>query len=163
MTRLLLPALLALVCALPAQAEAPLYQQRFKTLDGKQAAVAQWRGKPLVVNFWATWCAPCREEIPEFVALQKQYAGKVQFVGLAIDDAESVRAFIRQYKVNYPSLIGEADAMKAMQAEGNVVGGLPFTTVYDARGNRVAAELGRLKGSKLDGILKKLVTAPAKK
>ncbi|HSC80465.1 MAG TPA: TlpA disulfide reductase family protein [Chitinolyticbacter sp.] len=160
MIQRLFPALLASTIAVAAHAEAPLYKSRFKTLDGKQAAVAQWRGKPLVVNFWATWCAPCREEIPEFIQLQKKYAGRVQFVGIAIDDAVSAQAFIKQYKVNYPNLIGEADVMKAMQLEGNVVGGLPFTTIYDARGNKVAAELGRLRASKLDGILKKLTTQP---
>ncbi|TJZ75517.1 TlpA family protein disulfide reductase [Chitiniphilus eburneus] len=164
----LLPRLLAttLVAALSlpvAQAaESPLFKTPLHTLDGKRATLAQWRGKPLVVNFWATWCSPCREEIPEFVALQKKYADRVQFVGIAIDDAAAVRAFIKQYKVNYPSLIGEGNAMKAMQVEGNTVGGLPFTALYDAQGNKVAVELGRLKGAKLESLLQPLLQKPKK-
>ncbi|UXY14716.1 TlpA family protein disulfide reductase [Chitiniphilus purpureus] len=155
-------ALLAALLAMPvAQAQqAPLYRHTLKTLDGKPAGFAQWRGKPLVVNFWATWCSPCREEIPEFVALQKRYAGKVQFVGVAIDEVAPVRTFIKQHRVNYPNLIGAADAMKLMQAEGNVVGGLPFTALYDAGGKRVAVKLGRLKGEELERMLQPLLKAP---
>ncbi|GAA5784815.1 hypothetical protein GCM10007860_17400 [Chitiniphilus shinanonensis] len=162
--RLLAAALTTLLALSSAQAaESPLYKTRLDTVDGKAATLATWRGTPLVVNFWATWCSPCREEIPEFVALQKKYAGRIQFVGIAIDDAEAVRAFIKQYRVNYPSLIGEGNAMKAMQAEGNTVGGLPFTALYDAQGNKVAVHLGRLPGAKLESMLQPLLQNPTKK
>lgn len=129
----------------------------FNDLAGKPQAIQQWQGTPLVVNYWATWCGPCRQEMPELVELQKKYQGKVQFIGIAIDDAAPVRAFVKQYKVQFPILIGGNSAMEMMRSEGNVQGGLPFTVIYDAKGNQIAKELGRLSKEKLDGQLKALI------
>jgi len=128
----------------------------FPDLAGKPQAIKQWQGKPLVINYWATWCGPCRQEMPELVELQKKYQGKVQFVGIAIDEVQPVSVFVKQYKVNFPILIGGNSAMELMRAQGNVQGGLPFTVIYDAKGNQIAKELGRLSKEKLDGQLKAL-------
>lgn len=128
----------------------------FNDLAGKPQAIKQWQGKPLVVNYWATWCGPCRQEMPELVELQKKYQGKVQFIGIAIDEVAPVSAFAKQYKVNFPTLIGGNSAMEMMRAQGNVQGGLPFTVIFDAKGNLIAKELGRLSKEKLDGQLKAL-------
>ena len=129
----------------------------FPDLAGKPQAIKQWQGKPMVVNYWATWCGPCRQEMPELVELQKKYQGKVQFVGIAIDEVQPVSVFVKQYKVNFPTLIGSNSAMEMMRAQGNVQGGLPFTVIYDAQSKLVFKELGRMHKEKLDDQLKKLI------
>ena len=81
--------------------------------DGKTQALSQWKGKVLVVNFWATWCAPCREEIPVFVGLQHELGVKgLQFVGISIDQADKTREFATTFKINYPTLIGTFDTLE---------------------------------------------------
>ena len=129
----------------------------FPDLAGKPQAMKQWQGKPIVVNYWATWCGPCRQEMPELVELQKKYQGKVQFVGIAIDEVAPVTVFAKQYKVNFPTLIGSNSAMEMMRAQGNVQGGLPFTVIIDGKGQLVFKELGRMHKEKLDDQLKKLI------
>lgn len=129
------------------------WDSRFPDMNGKEQALAQWRGKPLIVNYWATWCAPCREEMPEFISTQKKYSKRLRFVGIAIDNPEDVAKFVKQYGVNYPVLIGDNRAMELMRSEGNRIGGLPFTVIYDAAGNKVAVEAGRLRQDKLNAYL----------
>ncbi len=125
-------------------------------LTGKPQAIKQWQGKPIVVNYWATWCGPCRQEMPELVELQKKYQGKIQFIGIAIDEVAPVSVFVKQYKVNFPTLIGGNSAMQMMRSAGNLQGGLPFTVIYDAKGQQVFKELGRIHKDKLDDQLKAL-------
>ena len=73
-------------------------------VEGREQALGQWQGKVLVVNFWATWCAPCREEMPEFVRAQAELGGKgLQFVGIAVDQADKVRQFAQEIGINYPA------------------------------------------------------------
>lgn len=133
---------------------AGFWQSRFVGLDDKPQALSQYRGKPLVVNFWASWCAPCRQEMPDFVAAQKAFGDKVRFVGIAIDNKAAVQKFLKEVPVNYPVLLGEQDAMDLMRAEGNKFGALPFTLVFDAKGNKVATHPGILHKEKLDQYLK---------
>ena len=126
--------------------------------QGQQQALAQWRGKVLVVNFWATWCAPCREEMPQFVATQTRDGPKgVQFVGIAVDDPEKVRAFAKELKLNYPALIGGYGAIELSKALGNDLAALPFTVVIDRHGRVAETQLGPLKQPKLDALLTKLL------
>ena len=128
--------------------------------DGREQALAQWRGKVLVVNFWATWCAPCREEMPQFVAAQARDGAKgVQFVGIAVDDVEKVRVFAREIGLNYPTLIGGFGAIELSRTLGNDLAALPFTIVLDRRGRVVHTQLGPLKAARLDGLLAKLTGA----
>jgi thiol-disulfide isomerase/thioredoxin len=99
-------------------------------LDGKEQALGQWKGKVLIVNFWATWCVPCREEMPEFVKLQKEFGDRgVQFVGIAVDDPAKVRQFAAELGLNYPALIGGYGAIELSKSLGNRVGALPYTLV----------------------------------
>ena len=106
--------------------------------EGKSQALAQWRGKVMVVNFWATWCPPCLEEIPEFVRMQEKFGNQgLQFVGIAIDNTAKVREFAAKYRMNYPVLIGEADAIELARVAGNELGGLPFTVIVDRRGRLI--------------------------
>lgn len=113
--------------------------------QGQRHGISEWDGKLLVVNFWATWCPPCLHEIPMFITLQERYQGRgVQFLGIAIDDADKVRAFADEIGLNYPTLHGQLDAIEVMSAYGNQSGGLPFTVFIDASGAIVARHPGVL-------------------
>ncbi|WP_051711336.1 TlpA family protein disulfide reductase [Andreprevotia chitinilytica] len=132
------------------------FDAHLKGLDGKSQALSQFRDKPIVVNYWATWCGPCREEIPEFVQLSKKYAGKVQFIGIAVDDVQAVTQFARDYKISYPLFPDETASLALLQSEGNPDGKLPFTVVYDGQGKKVTTKLGRMKGDALEAVIKNL-------
>ncbi len=127
-------------------------------LDGHDQALAQWHGKVLVVNFWATWCAPCREEMPQFVAAQAARGAKsVQFVGIAVDQADKVREFAKQIGLNYPALIGGFGAIELSKSLGNDLGALPFTVVIDRQGRVAERHLGPLVQPGLDRMLDRLL------
>lgn len=131
---------------------------RLADLQGQTQALSQWRGNVLVVNFWATWCAPCREEIPAFVRLQDKYRAQgLQFVGIAIDQRDPVLAFVREFGINYPVLLGGIDTIDMSRHAGNRVGALPFTLIFDRAGKIAAAEVGGIKEARLDAIVKPLL------
>lgn len=133
---------------------AALYQTAFGDLNGAQTALAQWRGQVLVLNFWATWCPPCREEIPEFMQTQTRLGARgMQIVGIAIDDAQAVAAFVAELKINYPTLLGGLAGSDLARALGNRSGGLPFTVIVDRNGNVVAAKAGKMTGAELEAIV----------
>ncbi|WP_028448496.1 MULTISPECIES: TlpA family protein disulfide reductase [Chitinibacter] len=137
----------------------PLWALKLPDPQGKSQALQQWQGKPVIVNYWATWCGPCRQEMPEMVALQKQYAGKIQFIGIAIDEPQPVAQFAKQLKVNYPILIGGDSAMQLMRQQGNAMGGLPFTVFFDGKGQRVHQHLGKISHAQLEEQIKRLLNA----
>ena len=123
-------------------------------MEGKSQAMAQWRGKVLVVNFWATWCQPCLLEIPEFVRMQEKFGPQgLQFVGIAIDTPVKVREFATKYRMNYPILVGELEAIDLARIAGNELGGLPFTVIMDRKGELLRTELGGLTEQKLTPII----------
>ena len=131
---------------------------RLADLQGQTQALSQWRGKVLVVNFWATWCAPCREEIPAFVRLQDQYRAQgLQFVGIAIDQRDPVLAFVREFGINYPVLLGGIETVDMSRHAGNRVGALPFTLIFDRAGTIAATEVGGVKEARLQAIIKPLL------
>lgn len=131
---------------------------RLADLKGQQRSLAQWRGRVLVVNFWATWCAPCREEIPMFVRLQEKYRGQgLQFVGIAIDQPDKVQSFAKEFAINYPVLMGGIEAVESSRQAGNRIGALPFTLVIDRDGKIAATQLGELKEAKLDDMIQRLL------
>ncbi|MBI3526303.1 MAG: TlpA family protein disulfide reductase [Betaproteobacteria bacterium] len=118
----------------------------------------QWRGKLLVVNFWATWCPPCREEMPGFSRLHAKYAAKnVQFVGIAIDNADKVQEFSLQTPVSYPLLVGGPALMPLMAELGDAAGGLPFTVIIGRDGTLRQTHLGIWKESSLEDSLNALM------
>jgi len=125
---------------------------------GQETALRQWKGKVIVVNFWATWCVPCREEMPEFVKAQREFGAQgVQFVGIAIDQPDKVDAFAKELNLNYPALVGGFGAIELSKTLGNKVGALPFTVVVDRGGRVVHTQLGRLKEAQLRSILAQLL------
>jgi thiol-disulfide isomerase/thioredoxin len=128
-------------------------------VDGRQQALSQWRGKVLIVNFWATWCAPCREEMPHFIAAQARDGAKgLQFVGIAVDQVDKVREFAQEIRLNYPSLIGGLGAIELSKALGNELTALPFTIILDRSGGVVHTQLGPLKAARLDALLDRLLS-----
>ena len=117
----------------------------FPDVDGNKRDKSEWNGRVLVLNFWATWCPPCREEMPLFVELQKQYAGEnVQFVSIAIDEPNLVRDFYDVYGINFPTLIGGMDAIKLANVLGNRFDSLPFTAIFDRTGKRHYIQAGQI-------------------
>jgi thiol-disulfide isomerase/thioredoxin len=127
-------------------------------LDGRPRANSEWSGQVLVVNFWATWCPPCRAETPGFVELQEKYqAQDVRFVGIAIDEREPVREFADSFGVNYPMLIGGLDAVELSKQLGNRLGGLPYTVIIDRRGYVRHRQPGEMPKERLDEILRSLL------
>jgi thiol-disulfide isomerase/thioredoxin len=104
-------------------------------VDGVQRNLSEWQGKVIVLNFWATWCAPCREEVPAFVELQEQYGDSgLQFIGIALQEADEIRDFLKEFNVNYPSLAGIDDVMSLGKQLGNDIGALPYTVILDRKG-----------------------------
>ena len=124
---------------------------------GKSQPLAQWQGKVLVVNFWATWCPPCRKEIPAFSAMSGKYRDKgVQFVGISIDTPTNVRDFQREHRVGYPLLIAEPSVVQLTESLGNAAQGLPFTVIVDKTGMISVVKLGMLSEEELDRKLAEL-------
>ena len=114
-------------------------------LQGKVHDIKEWDGKVLVINFWATWCPPCRKELPAFVELQEKYAAKgLQFVGVAVDTPQNVSDFVDTYGVNYPMLVAELEAIDIGKKYGNRFGALPYTVIVDRSGKIVFVHRGEL-------------------
>ena len=137
---------------------AQVWDARLPDLAGRMQALSQWRGKVLVLNFWAPWCPPCRKEIPDFIRLQARHgAAGLQFVGVALDEPDKVAAFVDENGVNYPSLLGEAEAAELSTAAGNRLGGLPYTVVFDRQGNAVASFTGGVSEARLASVIEPLL------
>ena len=131
----------------------------YQDLDGRHRHSDEFADKVLVLNFWATWCPPCREETPEFVALQETFAGDVQFIGIAIDDEEPVREFADTFNMNYPVVLGDIEAISLSRQLGNRYEGLPFTVVAAPGGDVILRHAGSLERVKLETILRDLTRA----
>ncbi len=123
-------------------------------LSGASTPIDTWRGHPLVLNFWATWCAPCRREIPLLERLSREWAGRgVTVVGVAVDHADKVAEFAKELRIGYPLLVGEQDALDVAAALGVASPVFPFTVFTDRRAEVVALYLGELHAAQADLIL----------
>jgi len=121
---------------------------------GQMRSLQDWPDQALIVNFWATWCAPCRREIPLLQQLQRDHAGEgFQVIGIAVDFRDKVLAYADEMKIDYPLLIGEQEALDAAAAFGMTTVGLPFTVFSDRQGRIVTAHLGELTAAEADLIL----------
>ncbi len=130
-------------------------------LNGNQHTLADWHGKVLLVNFWATWCPPCRQEIPLLVKLQAKYAAQgLQVVGIATDEQneKDVRTFMRQMVVNYPILMGDSRVPQIISALGGNFIGLPYTVVLDREGRVFKIHSGELDPAEAEGLIRTALT-----
>jgi thiol-disulfide isomerase/thioredoxin len=126
-------------------------------LGGVPTPIAHWQGKSLVINFWATWCAPCRREIPMLRSLAAQWADRgVVVVGVAVDHAQAVARYAEELKIPYPLLVGEQDALDAALALGVASPVFPFTVFTDDAGEIVALYIGELHSAQADLILSRV-------
>jgi thiol-disulfide isomerase/thioredoxin len=145
----------ALDLALP-HPEVPALLPAFSLSDlkGKATPISVWSGKSLVINFWATWCAPCRREIPLLKTVASEWAGRdITVVGIAVDYQDKVLDFAREFKIDYPLLIGEQDALDVAAKFGMDSPALPFTVFTDRRGEVVTLFVGELHRPQADLIL----------
>jgi len=133
--------------ALPAQ----LPDFTLGDLEGKPRSILSWPGKSMIVNFWATWCAPCRREIPLLRELQKQHGPEgFQIVGVAVDLREDVVKYAQEIGIDYPVLIGEQDGLDAVNKFGQGSIGFPFTVFTDNQGRIVLFHLGEIRKEQAD-------------
>jgi len=138
-----------------AEAAAELMRLRLPDVSGKDQSLAQWRDKVLIVNFWATWCGPCREEIPVLLRVQAKHASNgVQVVGISIDSVDKVREFAIEYGIAYPLVIGSMDTIDLTRRLGNKTAGLPYTIVLDRTGRVVKTHLGGISEVELESAIK---------
>ncbi len=123
-------------------------------LTGTPRSIRSWPGKSMIVNFWATWCAPCRREIPLLRQLQQQHGGEgFQVVGVAVDVREDVAKFVQEIGIDYPVLVGEQDALDAVNLFGQGSIGFPFTVFTDSQGRIVLFHLGEIHKEQADVLL----------
>jgi thiol-disulfide isomerase/thioredoxin len=137
----------------------PLFAATFPDSQGQTQAFSQWQGKVLVVNFWATWCPPCREEMPELSRLQEKYrASGLAIIGIATDDVDKMREFAQQNPVAYPLLAGDFEATNLATSLGNVKNILPYTVAIGRDGKVIASYLGRLDMGVVEQTLQPLLS-----
>lgn len=118
-------------------------------LDGNEISLSDFNGKVLILNFWATWCPPCREEIPDFVEVYNEYESKdVQFIGVSNEDISTLKSFVEDYDVSYPILIDDANIMGKWG-----ISAIPTTFVFDKNGQIIFKNVGMMTGEQLKNII----------
>ena len=123
--------------------------------DGKSVDASKWQGKVLVVNFWASWCPPCVEEMPTLELLQKEFLQQnVLFVGIGIDSPSNIREFLEKTPVSYPILVGGLDGSSLSKQMGNTQGALPFTVIINGQGKATYSKLGKISEEELRKAIK---------
>ena len=135
-----------------------LFAANLPNENGVNQALKQYKGKIIVLNFWATWCAPCREEMPELSQLYTEYKSKnVVVLGIAVDELALVKEFSLATPVSYPLFAAENDGMNLGIDLGNDKGVLPYTVIINADGSVVKTFFGRINKSLLSSTLKPLL------
>jgi len=134
----------------------PLF--KLKDIEDKIRDVKEWDGQVLMINFWATWCPPCRREMPAFIELQEKYKDKgFTIIGVALDEKQAVIDFTDPMGVNYPLLLAEDEGIVLTKAYGNHLGVLPFTVIVDRKGNIVHRQRNELTYKQVEGMIKPLL------
>ncbi len=133
-----------------------LLEAKLPDMDGREVPFKKYLGKPLVVNFWATWCAPCVEEMPALNEMA-QSMPDIQFVGIGIDTADKMREFVAKIPVSYPLLVAGHGGIALLRELGNATGGLPFTVMLDANGSMIDTILGQVQPADLQDRIRALV------
>ena len=138
-----------------AEAAAELMRLRLPDVSGKHQDLAQWRDRVLIVNFWATWCEPCRKEVPVLLRVQAKYASNgVKIVGISVDSVDKVREFAIEYQIGYPLVIGSMEVIDLTRRLGNKAAGLPYTIVLDRSGRVVKTHLGGISETELESAIR---------
>jgi thiol-disulfide isomerase/thioredoxin len=138
--------------------EAQMPSFALPNLQGREVNSSEWQGKVVVVNFWATWCPPCREEMPHFIEAHKELGPQgLAVVAIAIDQQNLVEDFVEVYNIQFPVLMGGVEGMKIAERMGNRFDSLPFTAIYDQQGRAVAAHAGAVSRTQLYEILTPLL------
>jgi thiol-disulfide isomerase/thioredoxin len=142
----------------PEVRSAAFWGSQLADLGNTPQPFTQWLGKVVVVNFWSSCCVPCQKEIPGFIAMQKTHGGHgLQFVGIAVEPPDKAGAYATKVGMNYPILQGEATAAQLFQDAGNRAGGMPYTVVFDRRGNAVASFIGEVARERLERLVQPLL------
>lgn len=140
-----------------ARAGQGLYAVSFDDADGHAQSLAQWRGKWLVVNFWATWCAPCVAELPDLEKMQQEFAGRnVAVLGIGIEDRERVRQFRDRLGLHMTLLAGGYDALGLARTLGDSQGELPYTALLSVDGQLLQTQTGALRPGQLRNWLSRV-------
>lgn len=127
---------------------------QFQDLGGRPGSINDWRGRVVIVNFWASWCPPCREEIPGLISIQRQFAAKgVQVVGIAVDSVENARTSAAELKIDYPVLIAGIEVIDLTRKLGNRAGALPYTVILNREGKVIATHLGLISEADLARLI----------
>jgi thiol-disulfide isomerase/thioredoxin len=130
------------------------FSNTWQSPDGKPVNTENWQGKVLVVNFWASWCPPCVEEMPTLDKIQAEYAAKnVLIVGIGIDSPSNIRDFLSKTPVDYPIVIGGLNGSNISKEMGNSQGALPYTVVINAKGKSTYTKLGKISGDELKNAI----------
>jgi thiol-disulfide isomerase/thioredoxin len=138
----------------PAGAVGELYAESMNDAKGAPQALAQWKGKALVVNFWAPWCAPCVQEMPELDQLAREVGSKnIHVIGIGIDSPTNIVQFADKFKISYPLYVAGMSGTELSRKFGNTAGGLPYTVLIGADGQVKKTYLGRLKFEELKADL----------
>ena len=131
------------------------FANTWQTPDGKSVHTKDWHGKVLVVNFWASWCPPCVEEMPTLDKLQAEFKSQnVLFVGIGIDSPSNIREFLENTPVSYPIVIGGLEGSNLSKQMGNSQGALPYTIIIDAKGKSTSSKLGKISEEELRKTIK---------
>ena len=137
---------------------APLFAATLSDLDNKPVALERYKGKPLIVNFWARWCGPCRAEIPELIKFRNTHKGKVEVLGIGIEDnAEPAKEFAKAYDMDYPVFVAKEQGIPLMQALGNTKAGLPYTLFIDRNGQVIQRKMGVIRKPDFDSVQEALL------
>jgi thiol-disulfide isomerase/thioredoxin len=137
---------------------APLFAATLSDLDNKPVALERYKGKPLIVNFWARWCGPCRAEIPELIKFRNTHKGKVEVLGIGIEDnAEPAKEFAKAYDMDYPVFVAKDQGIPLMQALGNTKAGLPYTLFIDRNGQVIQRKMGVIRKPDFDSVQEALL------